>query len=396
MSKKSNTTNARKFYRRRQILKEELGMAKKNRKKQTIKGFSQLESINLQSMLAEKQIAENGADNFEFIAECDGMRVSFSINVPIDKNKPFPEDLLREVVTYGVCCKDSEFHLMETMLKSIDHSGVQTMIQNFVMYANDMRKEFESMECSKSQTIESLDQLHEKLKDLAPNSIYIARRNKRQNQTQPNQELNMENQTQQTVDEFSHLFAMDVMAEVNKEIEAQLRSRGASEEEIALFMSKMDQTIHAMNSVKATAAEAGEPVTQTVSIEEAATTNPQPETTIIKEETMTDNVNQTIDQAAAAVSNAAKAAADTASSAAASAADTTKETINKTKAVTTKAAEETKGFFARHQKKLYIGLGLIGLGGAAYFGWKKFGGSIVDAGEAAVEVVVDTAGQAVS
>lgn len=343
MSKKSNTTNARKFYRRRQILKEELEMAKKNCKKQAIKGFSQLESMNLQSMLAEKQIAENGADNFEFIAECDGVRASFSINIPIDKNKPFPEDLLREVVTYGVCCKDSEFHLMETMLKSIDHSGVQTMVQNFVMYANDMRKEFESMECSKSQTIESLDQLNEKLKDLAPNSIYIAQRNKRQNQTQPNQELNMENQTQQPQ----------------------------------------------VEEIQATAAEAGEPVTQTVSTEEAATTNPQPETTIIKEETMTDNVNQTINEAAAAAYNAAKAAADAASSAA----DTTKETTNKTKAVTTKAAKETKGFFARHQKKLYIGLGLIGLGGAAYFGWKKFG-SLIDAGETAVEVVVDTAGAA--
>lgn len=351
MSSSHNKAAARMFYRRRQILKEELEMAKQNRKnkKLVMKSFGELENKDLQSMIPQKEIiSSNVFDHFEFVAECDGVRASFCVNIPIDKDKIFPEEILREVITYGVCCKASEFHLMEKMLKSIDHKGVQSMISDFAIHANEMRKAFENLECSKSQTIESLEQLHEKLKDIAPNSPYVTRRINRLNQTQSNQEINMSENTQSQVEE-----------------------------------------------IQATAAEAVDQPIQSAIVEEAA--QPQPETTTnLKEEPVMTNVNETIDQAAAATANAAQAGADTVKSAASDAADAAKETVNKTTAVAKKAAEETKGFFARHQKKLYIGLGLIGFGGAAYFGWKKFGGSIVDAGEAAVEVVVDTAGQAAS
>lgn len=316
----------RQFFKRRQSKKRSIVMGKRSRQKKETKtnGFSSLENIYQ---------GNPDKDSIEFVIKCDGEDYSFIIDIPDGGNQETVDKIYMSV-SHAITCNEEEFMQVPHILDSINDPIVQEIKAQLLAKFSDIRQKIAGKNCCSPQmqsSVQTLEELHDHLSKFSQPS------------RQTEKEITMSNNNQNQ----AHEFAMDIMSEVNKEIEAQLRARGTPEADIEKFMDNMNKTTQAMNEFKTTA--------------EA-------------------------DQAKTAAKNAAEETVDAAKATASAAKETVKETTKAAKA-------EAKGFFQRHKKKLIIATGTMAAAGLGYWGWKRYGAALLAGGEAAVEAIEVTVEQ---
>ena len=110
------------------------------------------------------------------------------------------------------------------------------------------------------------------------------------------------------------------------------------------------------------------------------------------EETIAKIVKKIVEETLAAkdkVETAATTATETVKEAAAEATEQATVTKEAVKDAAKKTKTETKGFFARHKKKLLIGGGVLSAAGLGYYGWKRYGSTVFDGAQTVGETVTE-------
>lgn len=294
-------------------------------------GFDSIQAEQFKSEIPEDYIQYNPKMNLvEFLIACDDEQYTFSLNVPDGAD----EEQFQDLASAGILCTEETFAGFENMLLSTGNVAIIAVKDELTSNIRSIRTALSKQGCCMlsdfdKAILQSLEDLDAELSSNQPTEIPMTD--------------NTDN--------------IPTLTDVTTEGEMGTRVPEFGDQQ---------------------SAEANNP----------ASSFNQPESqTIMNNETI--DTSTVANDAAKATADAAQRAADQTSAAADGAAKFTakaaKDAADAVKINVERAADNTKGFLARHKKKILVATGLAALGTAGYYGWKRFGGSVVK-GDVTVEL----------